>query len=56
LDHEIDLHPFELYNQKYWYEHKRIEQDDGDFESIIKYGGLLDGEGGTGKSTTVDEI
>ena len=26
------------------------------FKSIITYGGLLDGEGGTGKSTTIDKI
>ena len=44
------------YNKKDWSEHKRIELDDDDFKSIIKYGGLLNGEGGTGKSTTIDKI
>ena len=42
--------------KKDWSEHKRTELANDDFKSIIKYGGLLDGEGGTGKSTTIDRI
>ena len=44
------------YNNKDWYVHKRIELDDDDLKSIITYGGLLNGEGGTGKSTTIDKM
>ena len=44
------------HTDKTWHEHKRIELDDDDFKSIIKHGGLLDGEGGSGKSTTIDKI
>ena len=44
------------HTDKTWHEHKRIELDDDDLKSIIKHGGLLDGEGGSGKSTTIDKI
>ena len=44
------------YNKRDWSIHKRIELDDDDLKSIIKYGGLVDGEGGTGNSTTIDKI
>ncbi len=44
------------HTDKTWYEHKRIELDDDDYKSIIKHGGLIDGEGGSGKSTTINKI
>ena len=41
---------------KKWFEHKRKELDDDDIKAIIKHGGLLDGEGGCGKSQTLGKI
>ena len=44
------------HNIKAWFEHKRKELDNDDIQAIIKHGGLLDGEGGSGKSQTLGKI
>ena len=41
---------------KDWNIYEREILDDDDIKSIIKYGGLLHGKGGCGKSTTLDKI